>query len=109
NFNKEINNNELSSLNDSLASSDCVITMLPNSKTVFSNWNLCFNHARKGTILIDCSTISPVDAKDFSAKATEKGFIASDSPVSGGVNGAINATLTFMVGAEQKNYELVKS
>jgi len=109
NFNNEIGNKTIVSLDESLANSDCVLTMLPNSKTVSSNWERCFKLSKKGTFLIDCSTISPVDAKDFSSKAIENGLIPADSPVSGGVNGAINATLTFMVGTEQKHYDTVKS
>ena len=109
NFNREINNHNIERIDDSLASSDCVITMLPSSQTVESNWERCFNLSKKGTVLIDCSTISPVDAKSLSSKAIERGYIPSDSPVSGGVNGAVNATLTFMVGADVKHFDIIKS
>ena len=45
------------------------------------------------------STISPIASKEFYATAKSKGMTWIDSPMSGGIMGAQNATLTFMVGA----------
>ena len=60
-----------------------------------------FKHAKKGTILLDCSTIDPVASKNLSNEAKSLGFHMIDAPVSGGVTGAAAGTLTFMVGGEE--------
>ena len=59
-------------------------------------------HRRDGTrtLLIDCSTIAPDDARAFAAAADMAGCDFLDAPVSGGAIGAEAATLTFMVGSE---------
>ena len=56
--------------------------------------------ARRGTLLIDCSTISTEAARQVGRAAEEKGMPMLDAPVSGGTAGATNGTLTFMVGGE---------
>ena len=58
---------------------------------------------KKGSFLIDCSTVDPAVSKEIAALASESGasgFV--DAPVSGGVNAAAAGTLTFMVGAPSK-------
>ncbi|CAG0882340.1 unnamed protein product [Darwinula stevensoni] len=57
---------------------------------------------KPGTLLIDSSTIDPGTAKMVAAEAEKKGAMYMDAPVSGGVNAAKAATLTFMVGAKSK-------
>lgn len=59
-----------------------------------------FKNAAKNSLIIDCSTISPIVAKDLNAEGKKSGKIYVDAPVSGGVTGAEAGTLTFMVGAE---------
>lgn len=54
---------------------------------------------RKGSLLIDCSTIGPVAARRLFEKAKETGHVFVDAPVSGGVRGAEDGRLTFMIGA----------
>lgn len=88
--------------------SDCIITMLPNANIVNSVWSEAFNFANKGTFFIDSSTISPIDAKNFCTEGENKGFICADAPVSGGVMGATNATLSFMVGTKKENFEKIE-
>eukprot|EP00397_Hematodinium_sp_SG-2012_P028101 GEMP01029568.1.p1 GENE.GEMP01029568.1~~GEMP01029568.1.p1 ORF type:complete len:246 (+),score=65.00 GEMP01029568.1:336-1073(+) len=56
-------------------------------------------------ILIDCSTIDIGTTKEVSAYASSKGFGMLDAPVSGGVPGAQNGTLTFMVGGDSHNFD----
>ncbi len=56
--------------------------------------------APEGTLVIDCSTISPSATRDFAARLRERGVAMIDAPVSGGSEGAIHATLTIMVGGE---------
>ena len=82
-----------------------VITMLPSSPHV----RACYEEggargilggARRGTLLIDCSTINPGVAASVGRGAGTRGLPFIDAPVSGGVGGAEAGTLTFMVGGE---------
>jgi 2-hydroxy-3-oxopropionate reductase len=65
---------------------------------------------RKGTahILIDCSTIAPAVARRLAARAAALGATMLDAPVSGGEIGAINASLSIMVGGEADAFKEVK-
>ncbi len=60
---------------------------------------------KEGSLIIDHSTISPSDSRLMyeTSQAQKVGFL--DAPVSGGVVGAQNATLSIMVGGDQKDYE----
>ncbi len=62
----------------------------------------------KGKIVVDMSSISPVDTKEFAKKINALGCQYLDAPVSGGEVGAKNATLTIMVGGEQATFDKVK-
>lgn len=61
-----------------------------------------FKNAKKNSLIIDCSTISPMAAEDLNQKAKSHGMTYVDAPVSGGVTGAAAGTLTFMVGSENE-------
>ena len=67
-----------------------------------------YRHGRKGTYIVDTSTISPIASKEFAAEAKKRDFIFVDSPMSGGITGAQAGTLTFMVGCEKEHFEPVK-
>lgn len=71
---------------------------------------LCGNHgvlsgARPGLIVIDMSTIAPLGARRIAAACTDRGVIFLDSPVSGGEVGAVNGTLSFMVGGDPAAFD----
>jgi 3-hydroxyisobutyrate dehydrogenase len=61
--------------------------------------------ARAGTLVIDCSTIAPSGSWDFAARLKERGLAMVDAPVSGGSEGAKNATLTIFVGGDADDVE----
>ena len=61
--------------------------------------------ARAGTLIIDCSTIAPSGSWDFAARLQEHGLSMVDAPVSGGSEGARNATLTIFVGGDEHDVE----
>jgi 3-hydroxyisobutyrate dehydrogenase len=61
--------------------------------------------ARPGTLIIDCSTIAPSGSWDFAARLGERGLRLVDAPVSGGSEGAKNATLTIFVGGDAADVE----
>ncbi len=61
-----------------------------------------------GSVLVDCSTISPDVARSIAARLAEKGIAMLDAPVSGGAQGAIDATLAIMAGGEVSALEKVR-
>ena len=88
--------------------SEVVITMVPNSpqvEEVVAAPGGILEGARKGLIIIDMSTIAPSVTRALSEKAAAKGVHFLDAPVSGGSQGAINGTLSIMVGGEKESFE----
>ncbi|HYU12248.1 MAG TPA: 3-hydroxyisobutyrate dehydrogenase [Stellaceae bacterium] len=82
---------------------DVVITMVPAGpqvRQVYLGPDGVIARARRGALLIDCSTIDVETARAVAATAAEAGLQMLDAPVSGGVIGAEAASLTFMVGGE---------
>jgi len=61
-----------------------------------------------GSVLVDCSTIAPEAAREIAARLGEKGIAMLDAPVSGGVQGAIDASLAIMAGGEAAVLERVR-
>ncbi|HEY8382179.1 MAG TPA: 3-hydroxyisobutyrate dehydrogenase [Microvirga sp.] len=86
------------SAREAVAEAEIVVTMLPAGRHVLSVWADIAPAARKGALLIDSSTIDVESARKAHAVAAERGLLALDAPVSGGVGGAKGATLTFMAG-----------
>jgi len=86
---------------------DIILTMLPTSEIVtevLTGEAGLFSQAAKDTLFIDSSTIDVDTARTLSAQATAAGMAMVDAPVSGGVPGAEQATLTFMVGGPEKDF-----
>jgi 3-hydroxyisobutyrate dehydrogenase len=89
---------------EAAAGAELVITMLPEGRHVREVWLGAAGilaHADPGALLIDCSTIDVETARSVNRAAGERGLEVLDAPVSGGVAGAENATLTFMVGGSE--------
>ena len=61
--------------------------------------------AREGTLVIDCSTIAPSGSWKFAERLDALGLAMVDAPVSGGSEGARNATLTIFVGGNEHDVE----
>lgn len=61
-----------------------------------------------GSVLVDCSTIAPEVARQIAARLAAKGIAMLDAPVSGGAQGAIDATLAIMAGGEAAVLERVR-
>lgn len=64
--------------------------------------------AGKGLIVVDMSTIAPSAARDIGARLAARGVEFLDAPVSGGEVGAINASLTIMVGGKPEIFATVQ-
>jgi 3-hydroxyisobutyrate dehydrogenase len=90
-----------------LSVQDCpiIITMLPGCATVDSVMEILLTATaatsssnNKGRVIVDCSTVSPTTSRKWHDAWQEHGHVMIDAPVSGGVKGATDGTLTFMVG-----------
>ncbi len=93
----------VASVAEAAGAGDIVITMLPAGpqvRSVYLDEGGVLASARRGALLIDCSTIDVETARAVAAAAKGAGFDMLDAPVSGGVAGAEAASLTFMVGGD---------
>ncbi len=98
------------------AAANIIITMLPDGKSVRtalcgandSFKNCILERAAKDTLVIDMSSSSPVGTRDLGALLAARGTPFIDAPVSGGVKGAVAATLAVMVGGDAAIFERVK-
>jgi 3-hydroxyisobutyrate dehydrogenase len=93
---------------EATAAGEIVITMLPagpDVRSVYLGDGGVLAHARKGALLIDCSTIDVETARSVAAAAADARFDMLDAPVSGGVIGAQTASLTIMVGGETEAFD----
>ena len=90
---------------------DIIITMLPDTpdveKVLFGENGVAQGLSR-GKIVMDMSSISPVETKRFASDINRLYCYYVDAPVSGGDTGAKDATLTIMVGAEEKIFIQIK-
>ena len=110
---KQASENNIMVCSDSLQASkeiDVLITMLPNGEAVSSVFNSesLLENIDPSILIIECSTISPKTSKELSLKAASLDLEMIDAPVSGGVKGAEEAGLTFMVGGSVENVEKAK-
>ena len=88
-----------------------IITMVPDSpdvELVLDGPSGAFTALQPGTIVIDMSSIAPGVARRLAARAQSLGATMLDAPVSGGDIGAINGTLSIMVGGDATAFRLVK-
>jgi 2-hydroxy-3-oxopropionate reductase len=92
-----------SSAADTASRSEIVITMLPDGpdvdRAVLGPGGV-LEGAKKGTIVIDMSSISPLVAQKVGKACAEKGVEFLDAPVSGGEPKAVDGTLAIMVGGD---------
>jgi 2-hydroxy-3-oxopropionate reductase len=91
--------------------SEFVITMVPDTphvETVLFGDNGVASGLSPGKIVIDMSSISPIETKDFARRINELGCQYLDAPVSGGEVGAKAGALTIMVGGGQAAFEQAK-
>ncbi|MFC4137698.1 MULTISPECIES: 3-hydroxyisobutyrate dehydrogenase [unclassified Microbacterium] len=90
---------------DAVAGAEVVITMFPAGKHVIAAYeDGLLAAADPGTLFIESSTIAVDEARTAHALAIEAGHRNIDAPVSGGVVGAENGTLAFMVGGSDDDF-----
>jgi 3-hydroxyisobutyrate dehydrogenase len=87
---------------------DFVITMLPNGEILQSVAGKVLETMTRGAALLDCSTVDVDSTRSVARWAEAKGIIPIDAPVSGGISGASDGTLTFMVGGSEEGFTKAK-
>jgi 2-hydroxy-3-oxopropionate reductase len=95
---------------DVAAQSDITVIMVadtPDVRQVVLDANGVLEGARRGSVVVDMSTISPVATREIAGRLTERGVEMLDAPVSGGEKGAIDAALSIMVGGKPEVFERV--
>jgi 3-hydroxyisobutyrate dehydrogenase len=81
------------------------VTDTPDVEAILFGKDGIAEGARPGTTFIDMSTISPVATRTFAARLAERAVAYLDAPVSGGDVGAIQGTLSIMVGGDAETFE----
>ena len=90
------------------AESEVVITMVPNSpqvREVALGKNGIIEGGKKGLVVIDMSSIDPVETQSIGAELSKYGIEMIDAPVSGGEPKAIDGTLSVMAGGKEELIE----
>jgi 2-hydroxy-3-oxopropionate reductase len=99
------------SIAEAVADADVIATMVPDSpdvEQVLTAPDGVYANARKGSLVIDFSSIRPDVSARLAAAGAEHGLRVLDAPVSGGEQGAIDATLSIMVGGAADDFEAAK-
>ncbi|WP_062349223.1 2-hydroxy-3-oxopropionate reductase [Herbidospora yilanensis] len=104
----ELGGKAAASIGEAVSQAHVVITMLPDSpqveEVVFGEGGV-LEHAPAGLLLIDMSTIRPETSRRVAQAAVVKGVHAIDAPVSGGEKGAVDGTLSIMIGGRAEDVE----
>lgn len=90
---------------------DIVMMILPNAdivKSVIFDEGGIASSMKKGSIIIDHSSVTPVESNECYYELNEMGISFLDAPVSGGEPGAIAGTLAIMVGGDQEAFDLAE-
>lgn len=98
---------QVQTLAEALRGATMLVTSLPDTphvEEVLLGPDGAVEHLREGSIVLDMSSISPVVTQRMAATLAERGIDLLDSPVSGGVRGAQEATLTIMVGGREEAF-----
>ncbi len=94
-----------------VADADVVALMLPDSpdvRAVLAGAGGVFATVRPGTLVIDFSSIRPDVAAELAAEGASRGLRVIDAPVSGGEQGAKDASLSIMVGGDAADFEAAR-
>jgi len=96
---------------EAVRGADVVVTMLPDSpdvETVVLGEDGVFANAKPGLLFVDASTIRPDVSARIARAGGARGVRVLDAPVSGGQQGAVEATLSIMVGGEAEDFEAAR-
>lgn len=88
--------------------SDIIVTMLPDTpdvEAVIFGPNGVAEGCSAGRIVVDMSTIDPTATREIPSRLASAGVDFLDAPVSGGEVGAVNGTLSIMVGGPESVFQ----
>ena len=91
-----------------IAGADAIVTMLLDSNKVMNVYAELCSMAKPGALFIDCSTIEVKAAREAHKIAADHDHLSLDAPVSGGVAGARDGTLTIMAGGAPEAFARAK-
>jgi len=92
------------------AQSDIIFTIVsdtPDVEQVILGEQGVIQGAQAGSVVVDMSTISPSATRHMAELLAKKGIQMLDAPVSGGEQGAIDGTLSIMVGGKEETFQKV--
>jgi 3-hydroxyisobutyrate dehydrogenase len=95
------------SIAECVKDADIIFSIVGYPADVLEVYNEVFLYAKKGSILVDMTTSSPSLAKKLFNQAKNLGLNMLDAPVTGGDIGAINGTLSIMIGGEKQVFDEV--
>ena len=90
------------------ADCDVVFTILPNGaivQNVLFGENGVASTLRQGALVVDMSSVTPGESRACAERLARQDVAFLDAPVSGGEPGAINGTLSFMVGGDEETFQ----
>jgi 3-hydroxyisobutyrate dehydrogenase len=96
------------SVADTVADADVAITVLRTPDQVLSVAEELLPAMREGSIYVDMSSIDPLTSETVAELASDYGVRTIDAPVSGGVSGAENGTLSVIAGGDEDDLDEVR-
>jgi 2-hydroxy-3-oxopropionate reductase len=96
------------SIAEAVDNADVIATMVPDStdvELVLAGPGGVFDNAAKGSLIIDFSSILPEVSRRMAVQGADRGMRVLDAPVSGGEGGAIEGTLSIMVGGAAEDFD----
>lgn len=97
------------SLSDAVSGAQVVMLSLPSTTVVQKVAEEALSFMQPGTVLIDLSTSPPSMSRRLAKRAAQTGIEFMDAPVSGGQRGALEGTLSVMVGGKRSTFEQVQA
>lgn len=108
---KSLGANSFDNIKELVKNSEIIFLMLSNDEAVrevLTSKNGILDSLSENKIIVDMSTISPLDSKEFYSLVKEKNCDYIDAPVSGSIGAAIAKQLIILVGGEEKAKEICK-
>jgi 3-hydroxyisobutyrate dehydrogenase len=105
----EHDGNAASSVAEAVVQAEFIVSSLPADAHVLAVVDEAFDHVKPGTIWLDHSTISAEGARNIAERLATRDANFLDAPVSGGVGGAHDGSLTVMIGGDAEAFAQAES
>lgn len=94
-------------IEEAVSDADIIFSIVGYPSDVDDVYQTVFQYAPKGAVCVDMTTSSPALAQRLAQQAERLGHVMMDAPVTGGDIGAINATLSIMVGGPRASFDML--